>query len=274
MSRLLRRLVRSALPTSVRQFLEFAGLNLPAAEPPILVPVPDGRRVLVLAPHMDDEAAGCGGTICLHVRAGAAVTVAYLTDGRLGQRGFWDGSIPADRWPAAQAALVDCRRQEARAAAAVLGVGELLFLEQPDGELAASPACVSRLAELLGRLRPEIVYLPFPADRQRDHVATARIFAQAVAPGHGVREVFAYEAWTPIYPNCMIDISNVADVKREALRCFASQIADNDYLHSILGLNAYRAMFHLRSRGYAEAFYRTTPTRYRRLCRLLVGLRG
>src|SRR5579885_3094484 len=47
--------------------------------------------VLVLAPHMDDEVIGPGGTLRRHVEAGAAVTVVFLTDGRMG--GWDDGTL-------------------------------------------------------------------------------------------------------------------------------------------------------------------------------------
>src|SRR5690348_6988030 len=45
---------------------------------------PEAGKVVVLAPHMDDEIIGCGGTIARHAAAGASVTVVYLTDGRRG----------------------------------------------------------------------------------------------------------------------------------------------------------------------------------------------
>ena len=45
---------------------------------------PGSGRIVVLAPHMDDETLGCGGTIARHVQAGAQVTVVFLTDGRHG----------------------------------------------------------------------------------------------------------------------------------------------------------------------------------------------
>src|SRR5688572_2212586 len=47
-----------------------------------LVWEPGAETVLALAPHMDDETMGCGGTLALHAQRGATVTVAFLTDGR------------------------------------------------------------------------------------------------------------------------------------------------------------------------------------------------
>lgn len=267
----LRRVAGRLLPTQARRFLELGTLALQAPSPPALIRPPAAGSVLVLAPHPDDEAAGCGGSLCLHAGAGATITVAYLTDGRLGLRGLWDGSIPAAERPRVQAELVARRRAEAEAAAELLGVANLVFLEAPDGALGATPGLVDQLAALVRRIRPEILYAPFPADRQADHVAAARLLARVVGAGGVDGEIFAYEVWSPLYPNCMVEITAVAERKREALRRFASQVAENDYPHSILGLNAYRAMFHLQSRGYAEAFHRSSPAGYRRLCRLLVG---
>jgi len=75
----------------------------------------------------------------------------------------------------------------------------------------------------------------------------------------------------PLYPNCMVDITEAIDVKREAMLQFRTQVTENDFVRSILGLNAYRAAFHLGSRGYAEAFYRCRSLEFRRLCWHLVG---
>jgi LmbE family N-acetylglucosaminyl deacetylase len=267
---MLRRTLRGLLPTRTRQFLDFLSVGLEQADPPELVQ-PGGGSVLVLAPHMDDETAGCGGALALHHQAGAAIRVAYLTDGGKGSRCLHAGELRGEARRAIEGELVRARKMEAEAAAHILGVGQVSFLDFPDGALEASRESVGRVRELLGACRPDVVYLPFPVDRHRDHIETGRIFSAASAGLAPVCRVFAYEVWSPLYPNCMVDISPVVERKRAALRQYATQLPDNDYLHSVLGLNAYRSMVHLGSRGYAEAFYSSSPQGYRRLCRWLVG---
>jgi len=268
---LLRRVVRGLLPARTRRFLNFVALSLDQATPPDLVDVPAVRSVLVLAPHPDDEVIGCGGSLYLHNRAGASVTVVYMTDGRRGSLRL-QGNGPRDvEREAFQEELIQARKAEAAAASQILGVGELVFLDYPDGALHLSAETVRRMRNLLVMHRPDAVYLPFPTDRQRDHVETARIFSAAVGEGTDSCQVFAYEVWSPLYPNCMVDIGDVVEVKRKALLQFATQLADNDFARSILGLNAYRAAFYLRGRGYAEAFFRCSPREFRRLCWHLVG---
>ena len=51
---------------------------------PTLIEKPEANRVLVLAPHPDDDVIGCGGTLCKHVQADDEVMVAYMTDGSRG----------------------------------------------------------------------------------------------------------------------------------------------------------------------------------------------
>lgn len=269
--RVFHRVVRGLIPIRTRRFLNFVTLGVDQATPPELVPAPAARSVLVLAPHPDDEVVGCGATLCLHSRAGAKVTVVCMTDGRLGNLRLQEDGLAGAERETLQRELVQVRKAEAAAAARILGVGELVFLDCPDGELRHTHETARRLGDLIARRRPDVVYIPYPTDRHRDHVETARIFsAVAKQVGDGC-QVYAYEVWSPLYPNCMVDIGDVVEIKQKALLQFTTQLADNDFVHSILGLNAYRAAFHLRSRGYAEAFFRCSPLEFRRLCRHLVG---
>jgi N-acetylglucosamine malate deacetylase 1 len=117
---------------------------------------PGGERVLVLAPHMDDEVIGCGGTLALHVARGADVTVTFLTDGR---RAGALAQPPGAREPLD---IVATRKHEAHRALGELGVDKIVFFDVPDGELGnAVPRLADKLRKQLQRLRPSIVYLPF-----------------------------------------------------------------------------------------------------------------
>jgi LmbE family N-acetylglucosaminyl deacetylase len=228
-------------------------------------PVP-AQRVVVLAPHPDDEAIGCGGAIRLYTKTGAAVSVIYISDGSAG-----DGSIKKlkgqDRLDA-QMRLVETRKLEATSAAAALGVTDLAFLGLPDGGVSASPENVARLRAHLERLKPELVFLPFFIDQHPDHVATNVLFLEAAAglPGREPRECWGYEVWTPLYANRILDISSVAETKWEALRQYESQNSRLDYLGSIQGLNTFRQRTAYKSSGFAEAFFAASLADYRTLC--------
>jgi hypothetical protein len=61
----------------------------------------------------------------------------------------------------------------------------------------------------------------------------------------------------------MAEITEFAQTKRQAIEVFVSQTRLIDYAWTILGLNQYRSMVHLKGRGYAEAFFETTVEEYR-----------
>src|SRR5215203_5449897 len=77
-------------------------------------------NVLVLAPHPDDEAIGCGGTLIRHAKQGDRVTAVFLTSGELGLKHL----APDLAW--------SIREREAQEAARVLGLADLRFLRCPD----------------------------------------------------------------------------------------------------------------------------------------------
>src|SRR5438093_6042513 len=77
-------------------------------------------NVLVVVPHPDDESIGCGGTICLHGARGDRVTAVFLSSGELGLK-----ALPPEDAKRA-------REDEAKRAAAVLGLASTTFLRYPD----------------------------------------------------------------------------------------------------------------------------------------------
>lgn len=248
---------------------ETQGLPKPLDRPP-------GSRVLVLAPHMDDDVLGCGGSLRRHVLAGDTVTIAYLTDGRKGDPRLNARRLSFDDRERLEDRLVAVRCREAKRSAAVLGVRDLRFLGYRDQELAVSAHARRQVADLLEELRPDLVYLPFPTDRHPDHRMTNRIFLAALSVVHGVPEPLCcgYEVWTPIEPNCLVDITSVLHVKRRALVRFKSQMSVIDFGRCIIGLHAYRSMIHLRGHGYAEAFVLLSADEYRRQARRILARAG
>jgi LmbE family N-acetylglucosaminyl deacetylase len=228
-----------------------------------LVGMPMGKRVLVLAPHMDDEVIGCGGAICQHVRGGAEVQVIFLTDGRLGSRELLNLSGQQRRQR--EMAVVATRRQEAECALDVLGVQHRTYWDAEEMQLKSDPALPDKLAHTLQSFRPDLVYLPFFLEEHADHRAVSHILAQA---SHQVTHHFdclGYEVWTALFPNYLIEISDVLETKKRALAEYKSQLADSNYMHTALALCAYRSSALLDTGGYAEAFFAAPVKDYLRL---------
>lgn len=204
------------------------------------------QRVLVVAPHPDDESIGCGGMIALHRDAGDDVAVVFLTSG---ERGI-PGMAPHD--------VIAVREAEARAAARLLSVAHVDFLRQPDHALAGHVrAAAAALAPVLAARAPTLVYLPHALEAHPDHRAALPIVRRALASpaAQGARpELCAYEVWTPMPEyGWSVDVGAVMARKLRAVRCHASQLAGFRYDRAVRGLNAYRGELAARCR-YAEVF--------------------
>jgi len=228
-----------------------------------LVWEPGAERVVVLAPHMDDETIGCGGTLARHVIAGASVRVIFLTDGRHGGQ---FGSASGEVIKAAEAQLIATRKEEARLALETLGIANLSFLDVEDGTLTEDSGVAERLRALLEADPPEIVYLPCFLEQHPDHFAANRVLLDATRDSALRFQCLGYEVWTPLFPNCVVKIDEVIELKKKALAQYRSQIALSDYLHTSLGLNAYRSAAFNRNYGqFAEAFCSVPLSEYRAL---------
>lgn len=99
----------------------------------------------------------------------------------------------------------------------------------------------------------------FFCETHRDHYA-----ANILLKNNLVRSatIAAYEVWTPLIPNRLVNISSVIDDKRNALLEHASQLKELDYLDAALQLNRYRAAMFRKEPRYAEAFIYCTSVQY------------
>jgi LmbE family N-acetylglucosaminyl deacetylase len=218
----------------------------------------DRARVLVIAPHMDDEVIGPGGTVLRHVAAGSQVGVVFASDGAGGTNG------------AERDDYVDIRKREALTAAEQMGTSVVEFLDHPDGQLCRVERTLSdELAEILRTWEPEQVFVPFPTDHHRDHQATASAAARAMKRTGWAGEVWTYEAWSPLWPNVSVDVTDVIDGKVDALNCHTSQVNGLDYVEATVGLNRFRGL--RVGVPLAEAFYRAPAAEFSRVCARLTG---
>jgi LmbE family N-acetylglucosaminyl deacetylase len=203
---------------------------------------PVAQRVLVLAPHPDDETIGCGGTVALLGAAGTDITVVVATQG--------EASVAAPTMTMADTA--SRRRREAREACAQLSTRVPLFLDLPDGGL---PGVVedlaARIAPVVSSTRPDVIFAPWPLDDHPDHRAMASALAR-VALDDGV-EIWCYEVWAALPANRIVDVTSTWETKLAALDCYQSGRTSFD-LEGHMALSRWRSIFGLSGSGAAEAF--------------------
>jgi LmbE family N-acetylglucosaminyl deacetylase len=217
-------------------------------------PLPE--RVLVVTAHPDDVDFGAAGTVASWTAAGVSVAYCVCTDG---QAGGFDRDVPRERIP-------EIRRDEQRAAAAVVGVHDVRFLGHVDGELEPTRELVREIVRVIRSVRPQRVVLPNPdrwwdriAASHPDHLAAGEAAIRAVYPF--ARNPFAFpellaehlepwtvsEVWVSAVPDptVFVDVTDTFELKIEAIMAHASQHPEPDRVRPMvrewLAANAERA---------------------------------
>jgi LmbE family N-acetylglucosaminyl deacetylase len=203
----------------------------------------------VLAPHPDDEVLATGGLILTLTDRGEAVRVLFLTDGSR-------GGFRADR----DEDYVRMREGEAIAGLEAMGVGQWEFFRVADRSLAPTEELAERIAEEIDRFRPAAVAVPSPFEIHPDHLAAGALLARALSISPHRPRILLSEIGAPHVANWILDITDLMERKKTALQCHASQLADNDFVDKMLGLNRYRTVnCGERQVRYAEAYLELRP---------------
>ena len=198
-------------------------------------------RVLVIVAHPDDIEFGCAGTVARWVKAGAEVCYVLCTSGDVG--------IAKPELTRAQ--VTEIREAEQLAAAAVVGVTEVVFLREPDGTLVNTLDLRKRLVREIRRFQPEVVvcldptlffvssntYINHPDHRAAGTAAVDAVFPAAGQPhvfeelaqeglaAHKVRKLYI-DSWGN--GDTFVNITDTIDLKLAALRKHVSQMGEWD----------------------------------------------
>ena len=198
-------------------------------------------RVLVVLAHPDDPEFFCGGTVARWASEGREIYYCLLTRG---DKGADDPGVdPAE--------LAETREREQRAAAKVLGVREVSFLNYEDGNLTADLPTRKDVVRVIRTVRPDIVVTCDPTNvygqfvNHVDHRMAGQVTLDAVYPAarsalyfpelydkeglepHKVHELYIAG---PVHPNLVIDVTDFLDLKITALFEHRSQIDDFESL--------------------------------------------
>lgn len=198
-------------------------------------PLPQGPY-LVFSPHSDDETFGMGGTIALAAEAGIAVNVIVMTDGAAGGD-------------------AQTRMREIEAAGRILGIARTSFLTLPDRGLNEAKIPFDRIAEIFANVRPGTVFLPALQEFHPDHRATTAAILPNLKKFPFSGSIWFYEISRHNEINRLIDITGTVRKKTDAIRCYTSQLCQNNYEAVVLGLNQARSYTLGAEATHAEGFW-------------------
>lgn len=219
--------------------------------------------ILAFGAHSDDVEIGMGGTIAKYSAKGMNIGICDLTEAELSSNG-----------------TVELRRMEARKAADILGVQVRENLLLPDRGLYVTNDSIRKVAYIIRKYQPKVIFAPYYLDRHPDHGNCTEIVEEAYFSA-GIRK-FETDGNLPAYrpnkiyyymingfhrPDFVIDISSYMNKKVDSLNAYESQFQKNDNTFDTPLVNGYIESVEAREKlfgkeagvRYAEGFKVKTP---------------
>ena len=180
-------------------------------------------KILVIAPHMDDEVLGCGGTIAKHADNGDEVNVCIVAH-RVYNHKF-------------DKKTNEIEKAHALKAKEILRYEEAVFFELNDERLDVSVQdIIIPLEKYISKVKPSIVYCPFKGDNNQDHRAVfqaSRVALRPVATSF-IKKILMYESPSsteqspPLFENAFlptyyVNITDFIDRKLQAVNCYETE---------------------------------------------------
>jgi len=203
------------------------------------------QNILVILAHPDDPEFFCGATLAKWARAGHHIAYLLLT---CGDKGFNDKTTPAHTTPDELCAI---RYKEQQAAAKVIGAQEVHFMDNLDGYLVPDLDLRRKVVREIRRHKPDILVTCDPQTlfavygiNHPDHRAAGQVALDAVFPAAGNLAYFpelleeGFQPHTPkelwcsltMQPNVTLDVTDMWDIKLQAILEHKTQVQDPDKL--------------------------------------------
>ncbi|MGZ4159867.1 MAG: bacillithiol biosynthesis deacetylase BshB1 [Neobacillus sp.] len=220
-------------------------------------------HILAFGAHADDVEIGMAGTIAKLTSLGKRIGICDLTAAELSSNG-----------------TVELRKAEASFAAEIMGVAYRTSLAFPDRGLFLKEEYIRRIAAVIRKCKPQIVFAPYFEDRHPDHGNCARLVEEAVfsagirnyraeknEPAHRVAKVYFYMINGFHYPDFTIDVSRYMDKKIGALSAYKSQFEKTEESFDTPLVNGYIETVEAREKmfgklvgvAFAEGFKTNIP---------------
>ena len=221
---------------------------------PFEIDCPQGKEFLVIAPHPDDEIIGPGGTILKMLENGAKITVLFLTSGKSGEEKI--------------------REEESTRLAQAMNFTPI-FLGKNANNITLNEETINAVADAVKTHGKDGVFTTFLLDDHPDHRTASELLHLAYKNGKIKPDtnIWAYQVYTSLIPNIVVDITGVAEKKKEHIKTYQSQYKYRDWGNYALGLNAYNSRF-LKNRNdaaFAELFLQIPMEGYAELCEKYFG---
>ncbi len=199
-------------------------------------------EVLAIAAHRDDVEQTCGGTLLRLRSLGVTTAILDLTRGEAGTRGS-----------------AEERAAEAAEAARILGAGWREALDIPDGRVENTWENRLKIVNVLRRVRPRVVILPYWAGRHPDHYTSATLGYEACflsglvkidtgsEPHRPFKVVYA-SLYADVRPSFVVDVTPFIEDRHRALMAYRSQ-----YANQSAGSGLFVPEEEIRERTFAEA---------------------
>ena len=209
------------------------------AEQPVVSP---HAEVLAIAAHRDDVEQTCGGTLLRMHSLGVSTAILDLTRGEAGTRGS-----------------AEERAAEAAEAARILGASWRSALDIPDGRVENTWENRLKIVEVLRRVRPRVVILPYWTGRHPDHYTSATLGYEACflsglakietdAHPHRPFKILYASLYADVRPTFVVDITPFIEDRHRALMAYQSQ-----YANQSAGSGLFVPEEEIRERTFAEA---------------------
>ena len=196
------------------------------------------KKILVIAPHPDDEILGCGGTMIKNIKAGNEVYVCIVTKG-----------CP----PLYKPERTTINQHDARACHLHIGVKKTFFLDFPAAmlEKVERYELNGKILDVIKEVQPTEVFIPHWGDMQKDHQIVMEAAMVALRPKYypQVKKIYGYEtmsetAWNApnvqneFIPNVYVDITETLEEKKKALSFFTLQVSEFPDARSLKAIDA------------------------------------